>query len=170
MRAADDHVFEFADFILAPGERLLLYGGKPIPLTAKAFDLLVTLVQHAGRLVTKDDLLRMVWPNTVVEEVNLTVNISALRRALGRSASGKKLIQTVPTRGYRFVGSAEKKRGPAVVLARHGSSLRAATATSSGDRERGRIPRLSSRPTRMESEVGAWPEAGDRELPTRRLH
>jgi DNA-binding winged helix-turn-helix (wHTH) protein len=121
MRAADDRVFEFADFILAPKERLLLCAGKPIPLTAKAFDLLVTLVQHAGHLVSKDDLLRMVWPDRVVEEVNLTVNISALRKALGRSASGKKLIQTVPTRGYRFVVAAEtRETGMALVL--HGSS------------------------------------------------
>ena len=103
MRAAEDLVFEFGDFVLAPRERLLLCGGEPIPLTAKAFDLLVTLVRHSGHLVSKDDLLRTVWPDTVVEEVNLSVNISALRKALGRGCNGKEVIQTVPTRGYRFV-------------------------------------------------------------------
>ena len=90
MRAAEDRIFEFGDFILAPEERLLLCGGEPIPLTAKTFDLLVTLVRHSGHLVSKDDLLRAVWPHTIVEEVNLTVNISALRKALGRGRSGTK--------------------------------------------------------------------------------
>jgi DNA-binding winged helix-turn-helix (wHTH) protein/Tfp pilus assembly protein PilF len=115
MRAAEDRVFEFGDFILAPRERLLLCGGEPIPLTAKAFDLLVTLVRHSGHLVSKDDLLRTVWPDTVVEEVNLTVNISALRKALGRGCNGKEVIQTVPTRGYRFVVPV-KTRDEAVAL------------------------------------------------------
>ena len=77
-------------------------GGQPIALTAKAFDLLVTLVRRSGHLVSKDDLLRAVWPDTTVEEVNLTVNISALRKAMGRGWRGK-VIQTVPTRGYRFI-------------------------------------------------------------------
>ena len=102
MNAAEICVFEFGDFILAPEERLLLCCGEPIALTAKAFDLLVTLVRRSGHLVSKDDLLRAVWPDTIVEEVNLTVNISALRKALGRGRSGK-MIQTVPTRGYRFI-------------------------------------------------------------------
>src|SRR4249919_1921956 len=103
MRPADDWIFEFGDFILAPSERLLLCGGEPIPLTAKAFDLLVTLVRHSGHLVSKEDLIRTVWPDTIVEEVNLTVNISALRKALDRGCKRKEVIQTVPTRGYRFV-------------------------------------------------------------------
>jgi DNA-binding winged helix-turn-helix (wHTH) protein/Tfp pilus assembly protein PilF len=103
MRAAEDRVFEFGDFVLAPKERLLLYEGKPIPLTAKSFDLLVTLVRRSGHLVSKDDLLRSVWPDTVVEEVNLTVNVSALRKALDRGCTRGEFIQTVQTHGYRFV-------------------------------------------------------------------
>ena len=103
MSAAEDRVFDFGDFVLAPKERLLLRHGEPVPLTAKAFDLLVALVCRSGHLVSKDDLLRTVWPDTVVEEVNLTVNISALRKALDREGDGKEVIQTVPTRGYRFV-------------------------------------------------------------------
>jgi DNA-binding winged helix-turn-helix (wHTH) protein/Tfp pilus assembly protein PilF len=114
MHAAEDRIFEFGEFTLAPEERLLLRSGKPIPLTAKAFDLLVTLVRRSGHLVSKDDLLRAVWPDTIVEEVNLTVNISALRKALGRRWSGK-MIQTVPTRGYRFVVPV-KTRNEAVSL------------------------------------------------------
>ena len=118
MNAAEICVFEFGDFILAPEERLLLCCGQPIALTAKAFDLLVTLVRRSGHLVSKDDLLRAVWPDTIVEEVNLTVNISALRKALGRSG---KMIQTVPTRGYRFVAPVEI-RNEAVSLELQGSS------------------------------------------------
>lgn len=100
----EDRIFEFGDFILAPKERLLLRGGKPVPLTPKVFDVLVVLVSRSGHLVTKDDLLHEVWPNTFVEEVNLTVNISALRQALDRDQNGAGMIQTVPTYGYRFVG------------------------------------------------------------------
>ena len=133
MRAFQNPTFEFGDFVLVPKERLLLRGGEPIPLTAKAFDLLVTLVQHAGHLVSKDDLLRMVWPDRVVEEVNLTVNVSALRKALGRSGSGNKLIQTVPTRGYRFVVPAEA-RGEAGPLALHESSRQAGIRHSHSER------------------------------------
>ena len=102
MHTAEDRIFEFGDFILAPKERLLLRLGDPVALTPKAFDVLVVLVHRSGHLVGKDDLLREVWPDTFVEEVNLTVNISALRKALDPSRSGNGMIQTVPTRGYRF--------------------------------------------------------------------
>src|SRR4051795_8713035 len=103
MSVSGDKIFEFGDFVLAPKERLLLRGVESIPLTGKAFDLLVMLVRHGGHLVSKDDLLRTVWPDTVVEEVNLTVNISALRKALGGPGNGRDIIQTVPAHGYRFV-------------------------------------------------------------------
>ena len=101
----EDRIFEFGDFILVPKERLLLRGGDPVQLTPKAFDVLVVLVSRSGHLVSKNDLLHEVWPDTFVEEVNLTVNISALRKALDRDGNGIGMIQTVPTHGYRFVGS-----------------------------------------------------------------
>ena len=82
MRVFQDQAFEFGDFILLPGERLLLCRGEPVLLTAKSFDLLVALVRRSGQLVTKDELLEEVWPNVFVQETNLTVNISALRKAL----------------------------------------------------------------------------------------
>lgn len=99
----DDRMFEFGDFTLSPKERLLLHAGEPLILTAKAFDLLVALVRRSGHLVSKDELLREVWPDTFVQEVNLTVNISALRKALRRGRAGQELIQTVSAHGYRFV-------------------------------------------------------------------
>ena len=103
MDVPDNQAFVFGDFVLIPKERLLLAAGKPVHLTAKAFDLLAILVRRCGHLVSKDELLREVWPDTFVEEVNLTVNISALRKALSQGYNGKGMIQTVPTRGYRFV-------------------------------------------------------------------
>ena len=94
--------FRFGEFTLIPSERLLLRAGQPVSLTGKAFDLLVVLARSNGRLVSKDELLREVWPGLVVEEVNLSVNISVLRKLLGAAPGGKGWIETVPRRGYRF--------------------------------------------------------------------
>jgi DNA-binding winged helix-turn-helix (wHTH) protein/Tfp pilus assembly protein PilF len=103
MSTPEDQVFTFGEFTLAPKERLFLCGQQPVPLTPKAFDLLVALVRRSGHLASKDDLLREVWPGTFVEEVNLTVLISGLRKALDRRGEGSAMIETVPTHGYRFV-------------------------------------------------------------------
>jgi DNA-binding winged helix-turn-helix (wHTH) protein/TolB-like protein/tetratricopeptide (TPR) repeat protein len=102
MKPHEQAVFRFGDFVLVPGERLLLHDGKPLALTGKSFDLLVTLVRQAGHLLTKDELLSAVWPNVVVEEVNLSVNISALRKVLGTAPGAVEWIETVPRQGYRF--------------------------------------------------------------------
>jgi len=104
-RVGDQPIYEFGAFLLDPDERLLLRNGQPVPLTPKAFDLLVYLVQRQGKLVQKVALMAALWPDTSVEEANLAFQISALRKALGDGAEGEALIQTVPTRGYRFVGS-----------------------------------------------------------------
>ena len=106
MKPHEQAIFRFGRFRLVPGERLLLSDGKPVPLTGKAFDLLVTLVRHPGHLLTKDKLLRAVWPDVVVEEVNLSVNVSALRKVLGAAPSGE-WIETVPRQGYRFNAAVE---------------------------------------------------------------
>jgi DNA-binding winged helix-turn-helix (wHTH) protein len=103
MRVPGDQIFEFANFVLNPKERLLLCGGKPVSLTGKAFDLLVALAHRSGHLVSKDELMSQVWPDTFVQEVSLTVNISALRKALEAGAGGNRLIQTVPAHGYRLI-------------------------------------------------------------------
>jgi len=101
-------LYEFADFRLDPAQHLLLRHGKPVPLTPKAFELLMVLVQSGGRLLTKDDLMKTVWPDSFVEEANLTVNISSLRRALGDPIEGQAMIETVPKLGYRFVTPVKK--------------------------------------------------------------
>jgi DNA-binding winged helix-turn-helix (wHTH) protein/TolB-like protein len=95
--------YEFGRFRVKSDERLLLRGEDHVPLTPKAFDILLTLLENDGRIVNKDDLMKKVWPNTFVEEGNLTQNVSLLRKALGESANGPQFIETVPRRGYRFV-------------------------------------------------------------------
>ena len=103
MGQQDNHSYDFGRFRLKVAERVLLREGELVPLTPKVFDILVTLVEHGGQVVAKDDLMRRVWPNTFVEEGNLTQNISLLRKALGESPGGVQFIETVPRRGYRFV-------------------------------------------------------------------
>src|SRR5918998_4665709 len=95
--------YSFGPFMLDARRRLLLREGRPVPLTPKALDLLLALVERRGRVVEKDELLRVVWPDQFVEEANLSVNMSALRKALGERASQNRFVATVPRRGYRFV-------------------------------------------------------------------
>jgi DNA-binding winged helix-turn-helix (wHTH) protein/tetratricopeptide (TPR) repeat protein len=96
-------LYEFGKFRCDPQEQLLLSEGRPVPLSPKAFEILLALIQSKGRLLTKDALMHQVWPDSFVEEGNLTVNISALRRALGENPGEQQYIETVPRRGYRFV-------------------------------------------------------------------
>lgn len=95
--------YEFGLFRVKSDERVLMRGSDLVSLTPKAFDILLTLLENDGRIVPKDDLMKKVWPNTFVEEGNLTQNVSLLRKALGESANGPQFIETVPRRGYRFV-------------------------------------------------------------------
>jgi TolB-like protein/DNA-binding winged helix-turn-helix (wHTH) protein/lipopolysaccharide biosynthesis regulator YciM len=95
-------ICEFGPFLLDSEERQLQRGGETIPLTAKAFDVLLLLVRNPGRTVTKEEFMSEVWAGTVVEEANLTDNISTLRQALGDDAREPTYIRTVPRRGYRF--------------------------------------------------------------------
>lgn len=111
MGQPDNHCYKFGRFRLKIAERLLLREGETVPLTPKVFDILVTLVENAGDVVTKDDLMKRVWPNTFVEEGNLTQNISLLRKALGESPGGAQFIETVPRRGYRFVSETTETWG-----------------------------------------------------------
>jgi len=99
-------LYEFGDFRLDQRRRTLLgRDGAPVPLAAKAFETLSYLVEHAGRVVDKDELMRAVWPDTAVEENNLTQNISLLRRLFGESRGEHRYIATVPGRGYQLVAT-----------------------------------------------------------------
>ncbi len=108
-------IYEFGDFRVEPTKHLLLRKGEPVALTPKVFETLLYLVRHQGDLVEKDDLIRAVWPDTVVEENNLNQNISALRRVLGESRGENRYIATVPGRGYRFVAAVRSPAGSAGV-------------------------------------------------------
>jgi TolB-like protein len=94
---ASPHAMRFARFEVRPAERLLLADGVPVGLGARAFDVLMCLLAHRARVVGKDEMLLRAWPGRVVEENNLSVQVSALRKAIGATA-----IATVPGRGYRF--------------------------------------------------------------------
>jgi DNA-binding winged helix-turn-helix (wHTH) protein len=95
--------FDFGDFRLFPAKRLLLEGGRPVPVGSQALDLLILLLERAGELASKEELMRSVWPETHVAEGNLTVHVAPLRRILKDGRNGRRFIINIPGRGYRFV-------------------------------------------------------------------
>lgn len=103
----DAEIYKFGEFRLEVGKRLLLRRGEPVSLTPKVFETLLQLVRHRGRVIAKDDLMKAVWPDTVVEENNLNQNISVLRRVLGESRGQHRYIATIPGKGYHFLASVE---------------------------------------------------------------
>jgi DNA-binding winged helix-turn-helix (wHTH) protein/TolB-like protein/Flp pilus assembly protein TadD len=112
------HFYEFGPFRLDRAERLLFRDGQPLTLTPKAFDLLLTLVERHGHVIEKEELMNVVWPETTVEESNLTHHISVLRKTLGESASEQPYIETIPRRGYRFVAEVKKAGVPEPIAER----------------------------------------------------
>ncbi len=104
------HFYEFGEFRIDVTKRRLLRGGEVVSLTPKAFDVLLALAEQSGRMIEKDELMQKVWPNTAVEENNLTQNIYTLRKIFGESRNDSRYIATVPGLGYRFV--AEVRRIP----------------------------------------------------------
>ena len=98
----------FGPFHFFPARQLLLEDEMPVRLGSRALEILAALVERPGELVSKDELTTRVWPNTVVEESNLKVNVAALRRALGEGQPGRRYIATVSGRGYRFVAPVER--------------------------------------------------------------
>ena len=90
---------QFGPFLIDVRERVVRRDGRPVPLTPKAFDVLAALVEQPGRLISKEELLQKVWPDTFVEESNLAYNVFALRKALGDTAENGQYIETIPKRG-----------------------------------------------------------------------
>ena len=107
-----ERTFAFGPFRLLPARQLLLEGDRPVRLGSRALDILGTLVERAGDLVTKDELIARVWPDIHVEEGNLRVHVAALRRALGDGQAGHRYLVSVPGRGYRFVAPVVPTEGP----------------------------------------------------------
>ena len=121
MSDSGNHFYEFGPFRIDVANRLLLRDGAPLPLTPKAVDTLLALVQSGGQVLRKDDLMKLVWPDSIVEEGNLTQNIYLLRKTLGESTSGQNYIETVPRRGYRFIGEVREAADQAgnLILTEH---------------------------------------------------
>jgi predicted ATPase/DNA-binding winged helix-turn-helix (wHTH) protein len=99
----------FGPFRLLPEQRILLADDKPVRLGSRALDILITLLERPGELVTKDEILRRVWPDTIVEETSLRVHIGALRKVLGDGHGGARYVANVPGRGYCFVALVERR-------------------------------------------------------------
>jgi DNA-binding winged helix-turn-helix (wHTH) protein/TolB-like protein/Flp pilus assembly protein TadD len=149
--------YEFGRFRVKSKERVLLRGQDLVSLTPKAFDILLTLLENDGRIVPKDDLMKRVWPNTFVEEGNLTQNVSLLRKALGESANGPQFIETVPRRGYRFVAPVNRTN----VIGEHPSDIPAeAIAAPSSHNEPhhpSRNSKLETRNSKLETKFSRVP-------------
>jgi len=109
--------YEFGQFTLVPSQKRLLCDREAVPLAPKVFDTLVLLVENQGRLIQKEEFLKALWPNSVVEEQALAHNISQLRKVLQDPAEDPKFIETVPKRGYRFIASIRASGAPPAVLA-----------------------------------------------------
>lgn len=102
------HSYEFGPYRLLPAERLLFRSGKPVPLAPKVFETLLVFVRHSGRLLTKDQLMTLIWGDTAVEEGNLTQNIFIIRKVLGETPQEHRYLVTIPLQGYRFVAPVQE--------------------------------------------------------------
>lgn len=106
-----DAMYAFGPFLLMPAQRALLNNGQPVRIGSRAFDILSVLVEHAGQIVGKEELLARAWPRTVIDEGGLRVHVAALRKTLGETPSGSRYISNVPTRGYCFVAPVTRSNG-----------------------------------------------------------
>src|SRR5262250_2110122 len=107
-RECEGRFYEFGPFLVDAQQSILLREGEVVSLGLKAFELLLYLLQRRGQVVKKDELLRQVWPDTIVEENNLVRHISALRKALDEHHHESHYILTIPGRGYRFVATVKE--------------------------------------------------------------
>ena len=101
-------VLQFGPYAFHPRQRLILNGDQPLLMGGRALDILQVLVQRAGSVVSKDELIAEVWPTSVVEDINLRVHIAALRRALGDGQNGQRYIVNIPQRGYSFIAPVQQ--------------------------------------------------------------
>ncbi|HZP07172.1 MAG TPA: winged helix-turn-helix domain-containing protein [Terracidiphilus sp.] len=121
MAAGTGILYEFGVYRVDPGRKLLLRGDQPVPVTPKVFEVLLILVRRSGEVVTKEELMCELWPDSFVEESNLSQNIFMLRKAIGDTSEERRHIVTVPGRGYRFVGDVRtvQQQGESILIATH---------------------------------------------------
>jgi Tol biopolymer transport system component/DNA-binding winged helix-turn-helix (wHTH) protein len=112
MSSLSGHIHRFSDFTIDIEQKVLLRGGKAIPMAPKVFETLLALVENHGRIVLKEELMKRLWPDTFVEESNLTFNIQQLRKSLGDNAREPLYIETIPRRGYRFIAEVKPLATP----------------------------------------------------------
>src|SRR6266478_9410404 len=106
----DEETFIFGSFRLVPAQRVLLDDGKPLRLGSRAFDILITLVEHAGETISKERLIAHTWPDTVVDDGALRVHVAALRKALGDGRAGRRYVANIPGRGYSFIAPVTREQ------------------------------------------------------------
>src|SRR2546429_2524222 len=111
MSLAINHFYKFGEFIVDGDQKVLLRNDSPLPLAPKVFDTLLILVDSGGRIVEKEELMSRFWPDSFVEESNLTFNIQQLRKALGDNARQPRFIETVARRGSRFIAEVNGNSG-----------------------------------------------------------
>ena len=143
------NIYEFGPFRVDAGKRLLLREGNQVKLPAKAFEILLVLLEEKGRLVEKDELLRRVWSDAAVEENNLTVNMSALRKSLSESPGEHRYVLTVPGRGYQFVADVQQPDPELLTKSETARTEPLTGITVDGDHER------TSHPVTTRSEPGS---------------
>jgi DNA-binding winged helix-turn-helix (wHTH) protein len=102
--ATEQRIYEFGDFRIDVDHRMLYHQGSETPLVPKAVETLLALIERRGKIISKDELLEAVWPDTVVEESSLFVYLSVLRKTLGTLQDGRPYVETLRRRGYRFNG------------------------------------------------------------------
>jgi serine/threonine-protein kinase len=140
------HIYEFGDFRICAAKRLLLKrDGEQVPLTPKVFETLLYLVEHNGKIIDKEDLISAIWADTIVEENNLSQNISILRRVLGEKRGEHRFIATVPGRGFRFVAEVRE----IAEYEMRNAELKAANQTTSEETKQ----QISEKPPRI---PGVW--------------
>jgi len=154
MMKSPRHCYEFGPFRLDPSERQLLRAGQVMPLTPKVFDTLLLFVENNNLLLTKDEMIGRLWPDSFVEESNLAQNVSMLRRALGEQPDGKPYIETVPKRGYRFTAEVRLRTEEQPALARGESAFTSFGPERAGafERRANEAPELTPAPISQPSE------------------
>ncbi|HYG81276.1 MAG TPA: transcriptional regulator, partial [Pyrinomonadaceae bacterium] len=135
MSESTTQFYAFGPFLIDVTRRRLSRDGEPVPLKSKVFDLLLAMVEGRGRLLEKEELLKAVWPGQFVEEANLSVSVSALRKALGEKAGEHLYIVTIPGRGYRFVADVRASEGEDAAGAEAGPQAARAESGPEAERE-----------------------------------
>jgi TolB-like protein/DNA-binding winged helix-turn-helix (wHTH) protein/tetratricopeptide (TPR) repeat protein len=150
MDGQQDRFYEFGAFRLDSVKRLLLRDGKLVPLTPKAFDTLLVLIDHSDRVLEKGELMDLLWPDSHVEEANLALNISALRKALDERPSEHRYIVTIPGRGYRFVAPVKEVGDEEVELIPDGQTSAQVVTEEEEELKEEKVPTRRVQPASVE--------------------